>query len=183
LYIQNPTHKQKNWAKQLHLTFGSQKLLKILHIYFGGIWCGGAASLFAIHCLYFPNSGPELYARNMSLIFIDYFIIIPAAIGSCVTGVLYSQMTKWGYLRYHWVIVKWVCTIFFIIIGFIWFVPWLNEMVEVTKPLRDNPVIDYSRYDVSTYIHMGMTVLQTVLLLFLVIISVLKPWGRTNYRW
>jgi hypothetical protein len=157
--------------------------LKILHIYFGGIWCGGAASLFAIHCLYFPNSGPELYARNMSLIFIDYFIIIPAAVGSCVTGVLYSQLTKWGYLRYYWIIVKWVCTVVFIVIGFFWFVPWLNEMVEVTKPLRDTPVIDYSRYDVSTYIHMGMTVLQTFLLLFIIIISVIKPWGRTKYGW
>ena len=167
----------------MQLIGGSQKLLKVLHVYFGGIWSGGAASLFAIHCLYFPNSGPELYARNMALIFIDYYIIIPAAVGSCLTGLLYSQFTGWGYVKHYWVIIKWVSTIFFIALGFFWFVPWLHEMIEASMLLRNTPVIDYSRYDVATYIHMGMTIVQTVLLLFLVIISILKPWGRTQYRW
>ena len=164
------------------LSFNSQKLLKVLHVYFGGIWCGGAASLFAIHCLYFPGSGPELYARNMALIFIDYYIIIPAAAGILITGVFYSQLTNWGYFRYYWVIVKWGGTLFFIIIGFSWMVPWLNNMMEVSMSLRDAPTIDYSRYDVEMYMHLGMTVVQTVLLLFMVIVSILKPWGRTGYN-
>ena len=59
-----------------------KKWLKVLHVYLGGIWGGGAASLFAIHCLYPTNSGPELYARNMAMIYIVNYIIIPAAIGS-----------------------------------------------------------------------------------------------------
>lgn len=167
----------------MKLSTNNQKWLKVLHVYLGGIWAGGAASLFAIHCLYPTNSGPELYARNMAMIYIDNYIIIPAAIGSCLTGLLYSHLTKWGYLKYYWVIFKWLFTIIFIVIGFFWLIPWLNNMMEVSTAMRSFLVIDSSSYDVAMTAHLAMTVAQTVLLFFVVIISILKPWGRTQYQW
>jgi len=166
----------------LKLSINNQKWLKVLHVYLGGIWGGGAASLFAIHCLYPTNSGPELYARNMAMIYIDNYIIIPAAIGSCLTGLLYSHLTNWGYLKYYWVIIKWIFTITFIVIGFFWLIPWLNNMLEVSTTMRSFSVIDPSRYDVAMTIHLAMTIVQTVLLFFIVIISIFKPWGRTKYK-
>jgi hypothetical protein len=166
----------------LKLSRINQKWLKVLHIYFGGIWAGGAASLFAIHCLYPPSSGPELYARNMALIYIDNYIIIPAAIVSCLTGLLYSHLTRWGYLKYYWIIVKWAFTIIFIVIGFLWLIPWLNEMFEVSMTMRSSMVIDSSSYDVAMITHLAMTLGQAVLLFFVVAISVFKPWGRTQYK-
>lgn len=167
----------------MRFTVNSQKMLKVLHLYLAAVWCGGAASLFAIHCLYFPNSGPELYARNMALIFIDYYIIVPAAVGSILTGLFYSQWTHWGYLKHYWIIVKWGLTLFIFALGVFWLVPWLNTIMEISMALRDTTVIDYSRYDVADFIHFGMTVAQTALLLFMIIISVIKPWGKTEFKW
>ena len=167
----------------MKLSTKNQKWLKVLHIFLGGIWAGGAASLFAIHCLYPTNSGSELYARNMAMIYIDNYVIIPAAIGSGLTGLLYSHLTKWGYLKYHWVIVKWIFTISFIVIGFFWLIPWLNNMLEVSTSMRNSSVIDSSSHDVAMSIHLAMTIVQTVLLFFVVIISVFKPWGTTQYKW
>jgi hypothetical protein len=166
----------------LKLSPSNQKWLKVLHVYLGGIWAGGAASLFAIHCLYPTNSGAELYARNMAMIYIDNYVIIPAAIGSCLTGLLYSHLTNWGYLKYYWIIAKWVFTIIFIIIGFFWLIPWLNNMLEVSTSMRTSQVIDSNNYDVAMTIHLAMTVVQTVLLFVVVIISVFKPWGKTRYK-
>jgi hypothetical protein len=166
----------------LKLSTNNQKWLKVLHVYLGGIWAGGAASLFAIHCLYPTNSGPELYARNMAMIYIDNYIIIPAAIGSCLTGLIYSHLTKWGYLKYYWVMVKWIFTIIFIVIGFFWLIPWLNNMLEVSTTIRNSLVIDTSSYDVAMSAHLAMTILQTVLLFCVVIISIFKPWGRTHFK-
>jgi hypothetical protein len=167
----------------LKLSTKNQKWLKALHVYLGGIWGGGAASLFAIHCLYPTDSGAELYARNMTMIYIDNYIIIPAAIGSCLTGLIYSHLTKWGYLKYYWIMVKWILTITFIIIGFFWLIPWLNNMLEVSMAMRNSPVIDSGSYDVAMSVHLAMTVLQTILLFFVVMISVFKPWGRTQIKW
>jgi hypothetical protein len=166
----------------LKLSLNNQKWLKVLHVYLGGIWAGGAASLFAIHCLYPTNSGPELYARNMAMIYIDNYIIIPAAIGSCLTGLLYSHLTNWGYLKYYWVITKWIFTITFIVIGFFWLIPWLNSILEVSTTMRSSSVIDPSSYEVAMTIHLAMTIVQTVLLFFIVIISIFKPWGMTKYK-
>ncbi len=165
----------------MKLSKNHQKWLKVLHIYLGGIWGGAAASLFAIHCLYPTNSGPDLYARNMAMIFIDN-IIIPAAIGSCPTGLLYSHLTKWGYLKYYWVMVKWILTIAFVVIGFFWLIPWLDNMLEVSEAIRNSPVIDSRSYDVAMSVHLAMTVVQTVLLFFVVMISVFKPWGKTHFK-
>ena len=166
----------------MKLSANNQKWLKVLHVYLGGIWAGSAASLFAIHCLYPTNLGAELYARNMAMIYIDNYIIIPAAIGSCLTGLIYSHFTKWGYLKYYWVMVKWIFTIIFIVIGFFWLIPWLNNMLEVSTTIRNSLVIDTSSYDVAMSAHLAMTVLQTVLLFFVVIISIFKPWGRTHFK-
>jgi hypothetical protein len=167
----------------LKLSPQNQKWLKVLHVYLGGIWAGGAASLFAIHCLYPTSSGAELYIRNIAMIYIDNYVIIPAAIGSCLTGLLYSHLTKWGYLKYYWIIVKWVFTIIFIVIGFFWLIPWLENMLEASTAIRHLHMIDSSNYDVDMSFHFAMTIAQTVLILIIVIVSIFKPWGRTNYKW
>jgi hypothetical protein len=78
--------------------------------------------------------------------------------------------------------VKWIFTIVFIIIGFFWLIPWLNNMLEISEAMRYSPGIDSSRYDVAMSTHFAMTVLQTILLFFVVMISVFKPWGRTKFK-
>ena len=117
------------------------------------------------------------------MIHIDNYIIIPAAIGSCLTGLLYSHLTKWGYLKYYWVIAKWIFTIIFIVIGFFGLIPWLNNMLEASNAIRYAHMVDSSNFDVDMSFHLAMTVVQTVLLFFVVIISIFKPWGRTQYKW
>jgi hypothetical protein len=169
----------KNKSK---LSPNTQKWLKALHIYLGCIWGGGAASLFAIHCLFNPASSAELYARNMALIYVDSYIIIPAAAGCFLTGILYSQLTRWGYVKYYWIIAKWFFTILFIVIGFFWLIPWLDKMMEFSMAMRDSNLID-SLNDLPMRLHLAMTVVQSILIFFVVVISVFKPWGRTGINW
>lgn len=89
-------------STKLKLSVRAQKWLKTVHVYLACVWGGGASSLFAIHCFFWPDPGPELYARNMALIYVDNYILIPSAIGIFLTGLIYCQLTKWGYLRYQW---------------------------------------------------------------------------------
>ena len=162
------------------LKAGSAKWLKALHIYLGGIWGGGAASLFALHCLYFPDTGPELYARNMALIYVDTFIIIPSALGVLLTGLVYAHFTKWGYLKYYWVIVKWLSTLVFVLVGFIWIVPWLNRLKDTSLIFRDQLTVDPS-FSAPMFSHIAMATIQALLVLFIVVVSVFKPWGKTGF--
>ena len=167
---------------QKNLPLKGQKWLRTFHIYLGCIWGGGASSLFALHCLYNPDSGPELFARNMALIYIDSYILVPSAIGCLLTGLLYCHLTRWGYLKYYWVIAKWACTGLFIIIGFFWFIPWLDRMAETSLAMRNLTAVDPT-YSAKMYIHMIMAAAQATLVFFMVTISVFKPWGKTGVKW
>lgn len=165
----------------MKLSAGTIKWLKVIHIYLGCIWGGGAASLFALHCLFFPESGPELYARNMALIYVDTFIIIPSSVGCLLTGLFYAQFTRWGYLKYYWIIVKWSSNLTVVIAGFLWFVPWLDRMKESSMAVRSQIVVDPS-FMAPMFVHIAMAAGQALLVFFIVTISVFKPWGKTGFR-
>lgn len=164
------------------LSAKAKKWLKVCHIFLGGTWGGGAAALFALHCLFIPESGPELYARNMALVYVDNYIIIPSALGCLLTGWLYSQFTVWGYLKYYWIAVKTGLNLVFIIIGAVWIIPWLNEMAAASVKIRNYALIDPT-YNVAMYVHMTMAAGQAVLVFAIIIISVFKPWGKTGIAW
>jgi uncharacterized membrane protein len=81
--------------------------LKGFHIFFVCAWIGTALSIVLLGFVKgnTPN-GDELYAVNASIKLIDDFIIIPAALGSLITGMLICWLTNWRLFKFKWVIVK-----------------------------------------------------------------------------
>lgn len=63
------------------------------------------------------GEGAGLYGINLSMKFVDDWIIIPGAMGSLLTGVLYTVFTRWGWFKHRWITVKWAITIFGILFG------------------------------------------------------------------
>jgi hypothetical protein len=164
------------------LSVRAGKWLKTFHIYLACIWGGGAASLFAIHCLFNPDPGPELFARNLALIYVDDYIMMPSALGCLITGLVYAQLTTWGYLKYYWIIVKGSANMIFLLAGYFWFIPWLGRMAETSLRMRSYLLTDPA-YDAAMQVHMAMAFGQAVLVFILVLLSVFKPWGKTGINW
>ena len=161
------TVKQKNW-------------LLSSHVGFIGLWFGTALSMVII-ALSNRNTtnGDELYAINSIVKLLDDFIVIPAAVGSLLTGGLLSWLTVWGFVKFYWVIVKWISTLVLITFGTFWLGPWTNAMTSISDTERlkalENPLY---MFDVKGVIIGGG--IQTLCLLVIIAISVLKPWGRRN---
>ncbi|MUG94749.1 hypothetical protein F7734_21225 [Scytonema sp. UIC 10036] len=161
--------KQKNWL----LTF---------HVAFGGIWFGTALCMVAIALgTQNTSNGDELYAINSVLKLMDDFVIIPAATLSLITGGLLCWLTIWGFFKHYWVIVKWIATVALIVVGTIWLGPWTNAATAISQVERlqalQNPLYVFDKT--------GMLVggiMQTVCVLVIIGISVLKPWGRRNIQ-
>ena len=55
-------------------------------------------------------------------------------------------------------------------------------MLEASNAIRYAHMVDSSNFDVDMSYHLAMTVVQTILLFFVVVISIFKPWGRTRYK-
>ena len=122
-------------------------------------------------------NGDELYAINSVLKLLDDFVIIPSAMLSSITGVLLCWLTVWGFAKHSWVIAKWMATVTLIVVGTAWLGPWTNAITAISQAERlqalENPLYVW---DQKTLI-IG-AIAQTIGLLIIIAISVLKPGGR-----
>jgi len=158
-----------------------RKWLNGTHIFFASAWVGAAVSLTTLRLFTWTNNvqadGDILYAVNESIKLIDDAIIIPAAIGTLLTGLLISLLTPWGFFKHRWVTVKWIVTVLAILFGTFFLGPWVNELTALTDEFRTVSVVE-RRFQVLMSRHTLWGGVQTMILIAVVFISAVKPWGR-----
>lgn len=106
---------------------------------------------------------------------IGWFVIVPLAVASLLTGLLISLGTSWGLFQHYWVLFKLILTVFSTIVLLL-HMPSVSALVDVAVKL-DSADLDSMP---SEIFHPGMGLL---ILLLIVIISVYKPRGMTKYGW
>jgi len=162
-----------------------RKWLNGTHIFFASAWMGAAICLTLLRLLTWTNDvqadGDILYAVNVALKLIDDAVIIPAALGTLLTGLLISIYTPWGFFRHRWVTVKWAVTVLAILFGTFFLGPWVNELTSLTDEFRTVSVVE-SRFQVLMMHHTLWGGIQTTILIATVFISALKPWGKQSGR-
>ena len=157
-----------------------QRILKITHLLLAGLWLGGALALNLMISVLGPGqSGGELLGYDLARKFVDDFIIIPGALGCLLSGLLISLFTPWGFFRHRWVAIKWFLTVAGIIFGTFYLGPRVNSQpflsLELGLAAATDPVYLANRL---TNIVGGWA--QMAVLIFMVIISVLKPWKKRS---
>lgn len=158
-----------------------QKWLKTFHIVFACAWIGGAFSLLALHALRADaeNHG-MLVGINMSFHQVDmYVVVLIGALGCTLTGLFYSLFTPWGFSRHGWVLAKWAATLLCVLSGTFLLGPWEEGMLAISRDKGLESLTD----ELYTAMRGGiawMAPMQTALHLFMVAISVFKPWS--NWR-
>jgi len=159
------------------LTAKETAWLKILHLLFVGAWIGGQMSLVLIQNIKYTLALPEhQYAILASVKAIDD-IVIGGAVGCFLTGLVYSLMTPWGFFKFRWITVKWISTVCIILFGTFFLGPWLNEMTQISANEYALALMN-PRYLYDEKMNMIWASIAFGTNIFLVIISVLKPWKR-----
>jgi len=153
------------------------KYLKILHLFCTIMWVGGALAMLMVLGFTHPTSPEACHIRSLCAQKIDDFLIIPGAIAITFTGVVYGFWTNWGFFKHRWLTVKWVLTIAMILMGTFVIGPWVNGNVHALENI-ENYTIHHETFarNVAQTIRWGT--IQTLGLLFLVWISVTKPWTK-----
>lgn len=93
----------------------------------------------------------------------DWLLIIPGAFISMLSGFWISLRTSWGLTRYWWVVAKWTVNIGAILYGSTLMRRWIHEGANSPEGWRNL---------------LTGTVISVSILLFLTVISYLKPWGQ-----
>ena len=152
--------------------------LKVFHLLFVCAWIGGQMSLLLIQNMKYQLALPEhQYAILRSLQAIDDIVVVGGAIGCLLTGLTYSLMTPWGFLKHRWVSVKWLATVSLILFGTFFLGPWINEMTAISAKEYASALTD-PIYLYDEKMNMTWGSIQFAINLILIIISVLKPWKR-----
>jgi hypothetical protein len=142
-----------------------------------GVWVGTAVTLVIKQFFITPSQGPELFGVLSTLNFIDLCILVPGAMGTLVTALIYSIWTNWGWFRHRWVTVKWAICAFGIIFGTYPLGPWLGDIARIAGERG------MSSYHDPVFLHNVFMLrifgpFQAATIVFALFLSVLKPWKK-----
>ena len=154
-----------------------QRWLKCFHILSGSVWIGCAVTLMVKQFFMSPADGRQLYGIVSTLDFIDLFILVPGAIGTFITALIYSIWTKWGWFKHNWITVKWIICITGIVFGTFWLGPWLSGMAHIAGEKGMVALTDPT-YEHNRLMSMTFGTAQGLTVIFAAFISVLKPWKK-----
>lgn len=157
------------------------KWIKIFHLLCISMWTGSGLALGVISW-----AGPILLKNQIDAVYvilqmIDIGLMIPLVIGTLLTGLGFSIFTNWGFFKHKWITVKWGVFVLQLLIGALFLGPLIRKNTSITKieQLRsfNNPEFLHNQ----ALIHLGNTI-QLLLLILLIGISVLKPWGKSRAK-
>ena len=167
---------------QIQASHTLQMFIKCVHIFSVSVWIGGG---FAVLVLLYNDkqtcNGDELFAFNYAIRSIDDWLIKPAAMGTFASGALLCLLTKWGLTKHRWIIAKWTITLAAIAFGALFLGPWLKMLSTITGMDR-LAVFDDSWYFRTYRLGVAFGMVQTAVLLFLVLISIVKPGFKTGRK-
>jgi len=108
---------------------------------------------------------------------IAWYVLVPLAFASLVTGLVQALGTSWGLFRHYWVSMKFVLTIFATTVLLL-----KTQLISTLSYVAANAKL--SADDLGRLRTKELVVHATgglVVLLFITVLSVYKPWGLTVY--
>lgn len=149
---------------------------KALHVVFACAWFGAVLSVVLIYL--FAKIYPQEFSLTASgrlIEKIDHFIIIPSSVACFLSGLLISWKTNWGFFKYKWIVSKLFLGSASILFGILFLGPWILQSAKAIET-------DYSSYaQLQDKLGISMIV-QAFFILVVLLISTLKPWGKTKWN-
>ena len=155
-----------------------RKLALAAHITLAVGWIGAVAGYIALDVTAATGKDAQtLRACYLGMELIAWYVIVPLALASLVSGLVMSLGTRWGLFRYYWVLISLLLTIFATVVLLV-----ETQTISYYAGLAADPSAsnDDLRALGSTLVH---SVGGTVVLGVILVLNVYKPRGMTRYGW
>jgi hypothetical protein len=138
-------------------------------------WVGAVMAFLALAVIGF-TSNDEVKVRGTYLLMAPaaWFVLVPLAHVSLLSGIILSLGTTWGLFRHYWVVLKLGITVFATVILLIYMGTFRQMAGVATDPVVDLAVVR----NASPILH---AILALILLLAATVLGVYKPFGMTDY--
>src|SRR5215210_2437485 len=148
------------------------------HIALSVGWIGAVADYIALDVAAATSRNAEtLRACYLAMELIAWYVIVPLALTSLLTGLVMSLGTKWGLFRHYWVLISLLLTIIATVVLLV-----ETQTIGHFATIAADPATSGGdlRSLGNTMIH---SVGGTVVLLVILVLNVYKPRGMTRYGW
>ena len=157
-----------------------RKFALTAHVTFSIGWFGAVAAFLAVAVVTLTSEDAQLIrAADLAMYVIGWYVILPAAFGSLLTGLVQSLGTQWGLFRHYWVVAKLLLTVFATIV-LLFKMQLMSYLAGVASGSIATQLssADLRQMRVELLVHAigGMLVLLSA-----TILSVYKPWGKTRF--
>jgi hypothetical protein len=138
-------------------------------------WMGAVLAFLALAIIGFTSHDP-LKVRGAYLLMAPaaWFVLVPLAHASLLSGIALSLGTTWGLFRYYWVVLKLGITVFATVILLIYMGTFRQMAGVAADPVVDLEVVR----NASPIVH---AVLALVPLVSATVLGVYRPFGMTAY--
>jgi DMSO/TMAO reductase YedYZ heme-binding membrane subunit len=160
------------------MTPALRKFALAAHLAFSVGWIGAAAGYIALDVAAATSQDAQtLRAVYLAMELIAWYVIVPLALASLLTGLVMSLGTKWGLFRHYWVLISLLLTIIATVVLLV-----ETQTISYFADMAADPTTssDDLRALESTLVH---SVGGTVVLLAILVLNVYKPRGMTRYGW
>jgi DMSO/TMAO reductase YedYZ heme-binding membrane subunit len=141
-------------------------------------WIGAVAGYIALDVVAATGRGAQtLRAAYLAMGLIAWYVIVPLALASLLTGLVMSLGTRWGLFRHYWVLISLLLTILATVVLLV-----ETQTIGYFADVAADPTtsVEDLRTLGSTLVH---SVGGTVVLLMILALNVYKPRGMTRYGW
>jgi hypothetical protein len=139
-------------------------------------WTGALLAYLALSVVAARSQDPQTVRGVwMAMEVTGWWVIVPLAISSLVTGVVLSLGTRWGLFRYYWVLFAFILTSFAVLVLLL-HMPSVSATADVARDASDESVLTLG----GDLFHSG---LGLVVLLIIGVLNAYKPPGMTPYGW
>ena len=154
---------------------GVRKLMLTAHVTSSVGWLGAVLTFLALAVIGVTSEdAPTVRGVYLVMQPAAWYVLVPLAFTSLVTGIVISLGTTWGLFRHYWVVFKLGLTVFATIILLIYMATFRQMAGTAADPAADLAVVR----NASPLLHSALALL---VLLVATVLAVYKPQGVTPY--
>ena len=157
----------------MNMTPRLQKFTLLAHITFSVGWFGAVVPYLALAIAALTSREEQMVrAACRSMEFIGWFVIVPFSLAALLSGLVQSLGTRWGLFRHWWIVVKLILTVVAVAVLF----QHMRDVSRVALMVKDEVFPGSSLRPELIHSAGGLLVLLVIMTL-----SIMKPWGLTPY--
>lgn len=158
------------------MTPSVRKVALSAHLTFSVGWIGAVIVYLALGIGAVSTTDAEtIRAAWVAMELTGWYVIVPLAIASLVTGLVMALGTKWGVFRHYWVLISFVLTTFATGVLLL-HMPTVSSTADVARQ-ANGAALEALGGDL---LHPGIGL---VVLLVVQVLNLYKPRGLTRYGW